>query len=68
MTNIRFNNIEDYRDISTIKRYRPLKPPVATCRHFLKVKKELHVIMGEHLFNGIAMLMQALLQELPGYK
>ncbi len=68
MTNIRFNNIEDYRDISTINRYKATQTSGGDLQAFLKVKKELHVIMGEHLFNGIAMLMQALLQELPGYK
>ena len=68
MTNIKFDSIDDYRDIETINMYKHISCMAEIFNIFWKRKKFLRVITVAHLFSGMHRHMQALLTGTPWIK
>ena len=68
MNNIKFDIIEDYRDIESINNYKRIKNAGGDMENLLKIKKFLPAIIAEHLFNRMHRSMQVLQQAQLGLK
>jgi oligo-1,6-glucosidase len=52
MTNAKFDNVEDYRDIETLAEYERLQNTGGDLIQFIKDQKTAREITEERLFNG----------------
>jgi len=66
MANIKFDNIEDYRDIESINMYQQVVNNKGDVKRFMEARKFQPGITDALLFNGTVRPMRVLQQEIPG--
>jgi oligo-1,6-glucosidase len=65
MTNAKFDNVEDYRDIETLAEYERLQN-TGDLKQFIEDQKTAREITGERLFNGTTLKTEGFLLLNPG--